>query len=483
VTDRGLPLADGASACPFVAFDDDRDERSSVPDHRHRCYAESPPAPRAIAHQEAYCLSSAFPVCPVFQDWARREAARARGDGTPENRPPRGALVAGAAGRPAERGDPDDREGSLAGARGADGTDDDGEAAEGVAGVVAGAAAGAAGGGRDPDDGPGGDDRRPRRGDDRMSSDADAGDADADGGGGGPAMPNGEPDAVRRNPPRDWAAPPPWLASAEGRVGQAEDVEPPGFLGRRASEPGQGLAGSPADRLAGGAPPSRRRPDDERWSEGPGPIEEDVGVASAAAAATPRVSRPTVPLQPDDAEFDEEEPPQRRITRRPRAYDQHLGGPDGPDWERPRRYDAYPTIRTRVGLPRIPRLVGIAALIVVLAVALFFLPSLLNLGGQGGAPAASSSHPPVASASLAPTVPPAPTAQVYTLKHGDTLSKVAAKNGLTIEELLAANPDIKNPNKVAEGQQIIIPAPSAAPPQQVGGSAGPSAKAGGSSAP
>jgi LysM repeat protein len=64
---------------------------------------------------------------------------------------------------------------------------------------------------------------------------------------------------------------------------------------------------------------------------------------------------------------------------------------------------------------------------------------------------------------------------VYTLKKGDTLSKIATKNGLTIEELLAANPDIKNPNKVAEGQQIIIPTPSAEPPAEVGGS--PSASA------
>ncbi|HEY8631682.1 MAG TPA: hypothetical protein VIL50_00915, partial [Candidatus Limnocylindrales bacterium] len=78
MTERGLPLADGASACPFVAFEDNRDERASVPDHRHRCYAEARPAPRALAHQQAYCLSSAFPVCPTFQDWARREAARAR---------------------------------------------------------------------------------------------------------------------------------------------------------------------------------------------------------------------------------------------------------------------------------------------------------------------------------------------------------------------------------------------------------------------
>jgi len=75
MSDRGLPIVDGAPACPFVAFEDDRDARATAPDHRHRCFAEARPAPRAIAHQEAYCLSSAFPVCPTFQDWARREAA------------------------------------------------------------------------------------------------------------------------------------------------------------------------------------------------------------------------------------------------------------------------------------------------------------------------------------------------------------------------------------------------------------------------
>src|SRR3954447_15329692 len=78
MTERGLPSVEGSPACPFVAFEDDRDERADRPDHRHRCYAEAVPAPRALAHQEAYCLSSAFPVCPMFQDWARRESARAR---------------------------------------------------------------------------------------------------------------------------------------------------------------------------------------------------------------------------------------------------------------------------------------------------------------------------------------------------------------------------------------------------------------------
>ena len=91
---------DGAPACPFVAFGDDRDGRSTSPDHRHRCFAESPPAPRAVAHQEAYCLSSAFPVCPTFQDWARREAAHARGAGVPAETAPSAVPAADTADDP-----------------------------------------------------------------------------------------------------------------------------------------------------------------------------------------------------------------------------------------------------------------------------------------------------------------------------------------------------------------------------------------------
>ncbi len=151
-----------------------------------------------------------------------------------------------------------------------------------------------------------------------------------------------------------------------------------------------------------------------------------------------------------------------------------------PPWERPRRYEAYPTIRSRVGLPRmrgsVPPIVIMAAVIVLLMAALFFLPGMINLGGSGPRPSASASAGAAGpSASLTPTVPPAPTPVLYTIKKGDTLSKIATANGITIEELLAANPAIKDPNKIGLGQQIIIPSPSEAPPDTVGESAAPSA--------
>jgi LysM repeat protein len=42
---------------------------------------------------------------------------------------------------------------------------------------------------------------------------------------------------------------------------------------------------------------------------------------------------------------------------------------------------------------------------------------------------------------------------------GDTMSKIAKRYGLTIEALLAANPQIKNPNKIKVGDEITIPVP------------------------
>ncbi len=445
MTERVLPLADGASACPFVAFEDDRDERATVPDHRHRCYAEPRPAPRALAHQEAYCLSSAFPVCPIFQDWARREAARARSD-TARNEAAATRTTAEAAWSSASSGpaasvdaigagDAADRTGAAAGT---------GDAASEARATDASH-----------------DDRSDRH--DRDADDDEHDDELDDG-------------VNRRNPPRDWAAPPPWLASRDRRAANP-DADAPGFLGRRTAEPGRGLAGSAADRLAGGPPPA-------------GPEDDVPWTASGASAAAGRAAlggpEPRSDTRPDpgrgrrapaDDEIEEEELEPRRPVRRTRAYEQHLGGTDGPDWERPRRHDAYPTIKTRVGMPNVPRLAVLALLVVVIAVGLYFLPAVLGLGaGSGtgkGSPAPSSAAQKTARPS--PTVPPAPTPSVYTIKKGETLSKIATAHGITIEELLAANPTIKDANKISEGQQIILPVPSDAPPDTIEGSAQPSA--------
>ena len=238
---------DGAPACPFVAFGDDREARSTSPDHRHRCFAETPPAPRAVAHQEAYCLSSAFPVCPTFQDWARREAAHARaaGDRPPAAPPPR-------------------RDARTAPRRPVRGLGDPATARR----------------------------RQPTRArtTDRTTS------------------------PIQRNPPRDWAAPPPWATGAAIAGGLSArpgvPATPPASPTAPApTEPppsrpveGQGLAGSPADRLAAGEVPAALA-----WSASAGghaataPDEELAGLVQGRAPSNPgtpaqaRQPRPSVP--------------------------------------------------------------------------------------------------------------------------------------------------------------------------------------------
>ena len=105
---------------------------------------------------------------------------------------------------------------------------------------------------------------------------------------------------------------------------------------------------------------------------------------------------------------------------------------------------------------------------------LFFLPALIGIGGGDATPTATPSASAAAStAPPEPTPTPAPTSQTYTIAQGDTLSKIAKEFGLTLEQLLEANKDtIEDPDLISVGDVIIIPVP---PPDEVGGSAEPSA--------
>ena len=388
MTDRGLPIVDGAPACPFVAFEDDRDGRGMAPDHRHRCFAEPKPAPRAVAHQQAYCLSSAFAVCPTFQDWARREAAAAR-PGTAEARPVRDDVpVVAPMSSPMP---PLDREARHA-----------------------------------------------------------------------PGMDTPPPIPPKRNPQREWAAPPPWSAGD-----QPSDRSSAGSVYGPAAA---GLAGSAADRLAGPDPaqPATPRPAryaapvddlDEAWPAGAG---DEPGIADPAAAAA--VATHAAAAGAGGAAGAGSGAGARDQVHRPSAQDP--SEVFGPAWERPRRYEAYPTLKTRVGLPSmsgIPRL-GVALIALVLAaLALFFLgPMLLGIGGKdAGTGTKATPRPTAAGVTPTPalTAVPAPTPQVYVVAKGDTMSKIATKFKVTVEQLLAANPQIKNPDKIKIGDRVTIPVP------------------------
>ncbi|HEX5890786.1 MAG TPA: LysM domain-containing protein [Pyrinomonadaceae bacterium] len=45
----------------------------------------------------------------------------------------------------------------------------------------------------------------------------------------------------------------------------------------------------------------------------------------------------------------------------------------------------------------------------------------------------------------------------YTVKAGDTLSKIAAQNGLTLAQILQANPQISDPNRINVGDIVNLP--------------------------
>ena len=280
---------------------------------------------------------------------------------------------------------------------------------------------------------------------------------------------------IHRNPPRDWAAPPPWAtgagaaaaATASG-AGGARPNEAPDFLASRdpAPRPRGECGGPPGRRIAAVPPPTRgrRRRHPRRASD------DLAGLVGAAGAGAAAARRPRPAREPSRRRRS----PDRRAARIPTTTasgrrptvsstrsrtQQH----DGPSWESAKRYEAYPTIKTRAGLPGVPRIAVWAGALGVAALALFFLPALLGVGGGGDGrepepqrgPRRSPRRPRIRRRS------PSRRRRPTSIKKSDTLLKIAKKFDLTLDELLAANKEtIKNPDKIKVGQEIIIPVPT-----------------------
>ena len=433
MTEHTVPGTGPQVVCPFVAFDDDRDFRAGVPDHRHRCFAESPAASRALAHQAAYCLSPAFSGCPTFIDWARREAA------PPKEEPIRTLREAPSAPREIER---------FAGAAGR------------------------------------------------------------------PTVPQQAPQTPpRRGRRTEWTAPPPWAASTgaapapdrpapEHEESAGRDVpssrEATPEPDEQAASPGLGawsgsaLASLAASRRPAGdvpAPPVEepRHPQADTDFVSPEPA-APAFLAGRASRPGPSERTPSRPADPDAPRgvsrpdpsrraavgYAPGEPAQRRVPAPGRGRDRSIErGADGviadpaaPSWERPRRFEAYPSLKSGGGVAAMPRPVLYALIVLMVGLALFATPFLLRGLTGGGGPAASPT--PIASASsgasAAPSITPVPSPSptVYTVKAGDTLSRIATKYGTTVDALVKANPQIKNPDKLALGDQLVIP-PTVAP--------------------
>ena len=81
--------------------------------------------------------------------------------------------------------------------------------------------------------------------------------------------------------------------------------------------------------------------------------------------------------------------------------------------------------------------------------------------GVAGAPATSSPTPtalPTPSPLVSPSAATSPVAvKTYIVASGDTFSRIAASFQVTVEELLAANPSITDPNRIAIGDVVRVP--------------------------
>lgn len=66
----------------------------------------------------------------------------------------------------------------------------------------------------------------------------------------------------------------------------------------------------------------------------------------------------------------------------------------------------------------------------------------------------------VRGAEVEPSCPPGTIQQTYVIQKGDTLFNIARRFGVTVQEILAVNPQITNPNALVVGQVINIPCPS-----------------------
>jgi LysM repeat protein len=89
-------------------------------------------------------------------------------------------------------------------------------------------------------------------------------------------------------------------------------------------------------------------------------------------------------------------------------------------------------------------------------------------GPEEPAPSPAQPAPPEEPSPAAPgdgaSETPSPTVRVHVVVRGDTLSSIGLAYGTTVDAILAANPQIADPNLIVVGERIVIPPPAAPPP-------------------
>jgi LysM domain len=356
-----------ANACLFVALDDDRDRRAPGPDPRHRCFAVPVPEPRALPHQQAYCLTPNFPNCPFFIDWASKAAAA----------PVPGAPAVGV-----------------------------GYAATGGPSVGYPAAPGYVGPGYPP-----------------------------------PPAPTG-PELPQDVGARAWAGQPVWTSEAgQGTLSApypGSGWNDDGDLFGTSAPPAPGTV-APGVAASYGPPPSGAAPAASPQTTAPSPLSYPVLGGVPVAASSSLQGRPSNPAPVP-------------VSSRQQATRQAPPPPPDGEWSRGRS-QAYPALGSRARRVS-PILIG-AFVLGVAALALFLLPGVLAPHHEK--PQVTKA-PVVSETPGKPTPTPTPTPVTYTVKSGDSLTKIARNYGVDITALACYN-GIRNLNSLQIGQTLLIPPP------------------------
>jgi len=408
MAEQGTPF-ETPRACPFVALELDRDRRSDKPDYRHRCFAEPTPAPRSIAHQEAYCLSPSFAACPVFQDWAVRAAARPA-EGTSSSAAASGPQIVG--GTAPESAAADDE-----GAAGAPTAMPDSALAD-------------------------------------LPEDASVTPAGADIAAAAAATTGTPPGFV--SPPTfattDWqseAEESQQLAAFDAQTATPSATPPMPATNQPMASPPAATAAQPA--FTDAAAPAPAVP---AFLVGRSP--RPVGSTIPSPAAQPR---PTGPVNRDEIV------PSWEIDGRygAEAPEEPGGG---------NRFDTILTAIAVLAILAIgvaavlflPGLLSHGTPSRTPGPSILFpstQPSALASVPPSVAPSGAPSIGPTVAPTIAPSVGPVGSPRLYKIKSGDSLAKIANKFHVTVQQILDANPSISDPNHIEVGQLIVIPSPAA----------------------
>lgn len=194
------------------------------------------------------------------------------------------------------------------------------------------------------------------------------------------------------------------------------------------------------------------------------------------------------------------------LAGREEAHPEFIPPPPGPDeiarvkradvvpsWDIDDRHGAHP--QGDSGDDVVTRIITALAVLAILSIAIaavLLVPGLLAGPGTTPIPTPTPTAPALAATHIATATPPAatvvvvPTAasvavppssptptvpaatatptprgsiQTYRVQPGDGLKRIARRFGLSVQELLAANPQIEDPNHIEVGQVLVIPNP------------------------